>query len=109
MGKKKIDDSQERPEVPPSPTAPVKEQQGSRHKPRKMIALSPKLYDRLKQLARKNGRPLSWEARIALERRLIEAGLMTEEEATIHAEEDESRGLFVSSTTRAVTSCRTRT
>lgn len=54
---------------------------GSRHKPRKMISLSDRTYELLQQLARRNKRPVVWEARIAIHAALVEAGLMTQEEA----------------------------
>ncbi len=49
--------------------------QGSRHRPRKMISFRPELYDLLAELAKRNKRPLSWEAEIIVEAALSEAGL----------------------------------
>ena len=54
---------------------------GSRHKPRKTIALSPRRYELLQELARRNKRPTQWEAWIAIDRALVEAGLLSQEEA----------------------------
>lgn len=39
-----------------------KSRSGDRHKPRKVIAFDPELYEALAKLAAKNNRPLSWEA-----------------------------------------------
>lgn len=54
---------------------------GSRHKPRKTISMTPRRYELLKQLAARNKRPINWEARIAIDKALVEAGLLTQEEA----------------------------
>lgn len=56
---------------------------GSRHKPRKMISLSTRQYEALKEVARRNQRPIVWEARIAINKMLVDAGVMTVEEAAI--------------------------
>lgn len=69
--------------MPPGATAEPDARTGSRHKKRKMISLLPRQYDALGVLARRNKRPLVWEARIAINKALVEAGLMTQEEADI--------------------------
>jgi hypothetical protein len=51
------------------------EQTGSRHKPRKMIAFSPRLYRRLQALAERNHRPVQWEAELAIEAHLEANGI----------------------------------
>jgi predicted DNA-binding protein len=43
-----------------------------RHRPRRMVALDPDLYDRLKALADRNGRPVSWEIRLVLTKHVQE-------------------------------------
>lgn len=48
--------------------AMAKKRPGSRHAPRSMISLPKSLYQRLKKIAERNGRPINWEARIIIER-----------------------------------------
>lgn len=67
--------------VPLAPEQSVEDRKGSRHKPRKMISISPRQYELIKQLARRNKRPLAWEVRIAINAALVQAGLMTQEQA----------------------------
>lgn len=46
-----------------------------RHRPRRMVSLSPELHEQLALLADRNGRPLNWEVRLALEAHLKANGL----------------------------------
>lgn len=48
-----------------------------------MISLSTRQYEALKEVARRNQRPIVWEARIAINKMLVDAGVMTVEEAAI--------------------------
>lgn len=80
MAKKKPKQTQGSTDMPAA-AAETDRQRGSRHKPRKMVSLSPRLYDLLKQLARRNKRPLVWEARIAICHALLVAKIISEEEA----------------------------
>lgn len=58
------------------------QRKGSRHKDRKMVAISPRTYNLVAALARKNGRPVSWQFRIIIEQALIAEGLLRQEDAT---------------------------
>lgn len=53
----------------------AKKRKGSRHAPRSMISLPRDLYDQLKKLAGKNGRPINWEARMVIQKALEESSL----------------------------------
>lgn len=81
MAKKKPQQTPESADMPTVAADTADTRSGSRHKPRKMLSLSPRQYELLTQLARRNRRPVAWEGRIAVNRALVEAGLMTEEEA----------------------------
>jgi len=61
---------------------------GSRHVNRQMIAVKSEDHAALEQLAKRYGRPLSWEVRLLLHAGLAEEGLwtLTEEEKTILAQ-----------------------
>jgi hypothetical protein len=82
MAKKKQPQSGDK-TMPSGAPARSSDRKGSRHKPRKMISLLPRHYEALKELARRNQRPIVWEARIAIAKALVEAGLLTQEEADL--------------------------
>jgi hypothetical protein len=46
-----------------------------RHKPRKMVGLPPRVYHLLRELARRNKRPLTWEIRRLVEEEAERMGL----------------------------------
>ena len=52
----------------------AKKRTGSRHKPRKMLAIPPRLYEQLAELASRNERPINWQAWIILHNALAEEG-----------------------------------
>ncbi len=47
-----------------------KDRKRDRHKPRKTLSLPHSLYSALEELAKKNHRPVLWEAKLALENHL---------------------------------------
>lgn len=53
----------------------ARKKSSDRHKPRKSVALTPQQYEALGVLARRNARPLLWEARIAIVAHLRANGL----------------------------------
>jgi hypothetical protein len=46
-----------------------------KHAPRSMVGISPQLHQQLKILADRNGRPVSWELRLLIQRHLEANGL----------------------------------
>jgi hypothetical protein len=64
-----------RTEVPPAAESKPKPRTGDRHRPRRTVNLPPELYDQLAVLADRNGRPLNWEIRRALQEHLRQNGL----------------------------------
>ncbi len=71
MGRKKskADDN-----MAPAP-ASEKSRSADRHKPRRTISFKPSIYRKLQELARKNRRPLNWEAEIAALNHLAANGI----------------------------------
>jgi hypothetical protein len=69
MAKKK------RTNVPPAAEPAQKPRTADRHRPRRTVSLAPELYDQLAVLADRNGRPVYWEIRRALQEHLRENGL----------------------------------
>lgn len=61
-------------EVAPIP-AVQRAKPADRHKPRRMVGLTPEEHDLLSHLAEKNQRPLLWELRIALANHFAANGL----------------------------------
>lgn len=88
MAKKKPQQTPENSDMPAVAPNNVDARSGSRHKPRKMLSLSPRQYELLTRLAKQNRRPVAWEGRIAVNRALVEAGLLTEEEAAMMEYDD---------------------
>jgi len=65
--------------MPPSASPPRRPRSADRHRARKTISFPPELLDLLAQLAERNKRPLSWEAKLAIERHLREAKMLPPE------------------------------
>lgn len=59
----------------PVPPATTDKRSGSRHKDRHTLSIRGEVYRNLATLAKRNNRPLLWEARIALENHLAANGL----------------------------------
>ncbi len=70
MGKKR-----KPPEVAPITPAEAPLRSADRHRDRKMIAVTTELYEQLRKLAKRNRRPVQWEAVMALEEHLRAAKL----------------------------------
>jgi hypothetical protein len=76
MAKKRPQPKKE-PAMPPAAARP-----GSRHKGRKMVAFKGDVYEQLKVLAERNGRPVSWEIRLMSIAHLKANGLWPPEQAS---------------------------
>jgi hypothetical protein len=84
--------AKKKPKPPPSPTTegdpvPTLEKK-DRHKPRRTLAIPPEMYAAFAVLAKRNGRPILWEARRALIDHLKKNGLWPYDPA-IHGTPDD--------------------
>jgi hypothetical protein len=83
MARKRKDKTDMPPATPRQPAA-KDARKGSRHKPRKMMALPPWLYEALRADARKNQRPAAWHLRHVIIQALLASGTITQADVDGH-------------------------
>jgi len=59
---------------PTDSPASGKKKASGKHGPRRTIAFSPEMYEQMQAIAERNGRPITWEFRRAIEAYLLREG-----------------------------------